>query len=63
MAHQYDITYQNSADHANVDVLSKVPVKDDKNLATELPISYFPYTDDLPVSAQEISADTQKEPV
>ena len=63
MAHQYDIIYCKSADHANADVLSRFPVKDDKNLATELPINYFSYTDDLPVSAQEISAETRKNPV
>ena len=45
MAHQYDIIYRKSADHANADVLSRFPKKNDKNLATELPINYFSYTD------------------
>ena len=36
---------------------------DEQNLATELPINYFTYTDDLPVSAQDIRAETLKDPV
>ena len=36
---------------------------DKQNLATELPINYFTYTDDLPVSAQDIRAETLKDPV
>ena len=54
MAHQYNIIYRKSANHANADVLSRFPMKDDKNLATELTINYFFYTDDLSVSAQRL---------
>ena len=63
MGHQYDIINRKSADYANVYVLSRFPAKDVNNLATELPINYFSYTDDLPVSAQEISAKTRKDQV
>ena len=63
MAHQYDIKYRKSADHANADVLSRFPVKKESKLATELPVNYFTYTNSMPVSAKEISEETRKDVV
>ena len=44
-------------------MLSRFPVENYENLATELPVNYFTYTNDLPVSAQDICAKTLKDPV
>ena len=61
MAHQYEIKYRKSTEHANADVLSRFPVKKDSRLASELPVNYFTYTNDMPLSAKEISEETRKD--
>ena len=62
MAYQYSILYRRSEDHTNADVLSRFPVAG-FTLATELRVNYFIYTNDLPITAQQISAETRKDRV
>ena len=54
--------YRRSEDHTNADVLSRFPVAG-STLATELRVNYFTYTNDLPITAQQISAETRKDRV
>ena len=61
MAHQYDIRFRKSDEHANADMLSRLPTEDSENLATELSINYFSITDDLPISATDICTETKKD--
>ena len=59
MAYQYSIQYRRSEDHTNVDVISRFPVAG-STLATELRVNYFTYTNDLPITTQQISEDMRK---
>ncbi|XP_030838252.1 uncharacterized protein K02A2.6-like [Strongylocentrotus purpuratus] len=61
MAHQYEIKYRKSTEHANADVLSRFPVKKESRLASELPVNYFTYTNAMPLSAKDISEETRKD--
>ena len=61
MGHQYDIRYRRSADHANANVLSRFIFHSEVKLVRELPVSYFTYTDDLPVSAWRVRKETLKD--
>ncbi len=62
-AHNYKIEYRSSAEHANADTFSCLPLEDDSEVATELEINYFSYMDELPISAKQIAEGTRKDPV
>jgi hypothetical protein len=65
MAHQYDIQYRKSADHANCDTLSRLPldVQESDAEARESPIYFASRVDDLPVTARDIASATRTDPV
>ncbi|XP_048257829.1 uncharacterized protein K02A2.6-like [Haliotis rufescens] len=60
MAHDYEIRYRRSEDHANADGLSRLPGNDDPE-TIEAKINYFSNVINLPVSA--IAQATRKDPV
>ena len=62
-AYNYDIRYRKSADHANADGMSRLPVQSDLGSASEEDVFQFSYVNELPVSSQNISEATRKNPI
>ncbi len=62
MAHNYEIRYRRSEDHGNADCLSRLPWES-STLATEAKINYVDYTENIPLSADQIAEATRKEVV
>jgi len=63
-AHQYDIEYRSTHDHANADALSRLPINStaDYQSYIEEDIYNVSLVVDLPVNASEIAKATQKDP-
>ena len=60
MSYQYRISEENG----NADMLSRFPEQaGEKPFASELPINYFSWVGELPVTANEIKEETRKDPV
>lgn len=63
-AYQYDIEYRRSADHANADAMSRLPLDSgSEGEAAEDEVYHFSYIDELPVGHQEIREATRKDPI
>ncbi len=62
MAHDYDIRYRKSEDHANADGLSRLPGKEDPE-TIEAQINYFTNVNSLPISSSDVAKATRKDPV
>ncbi len=64
-AHQYDIEYRSTHDHANADALSRLPINSatDHQYYIEEQIYNVSLVTDLPVNATEIAKATQKDHV
>ena len=63
MGHDYTIEYRKSADHGNVDMLSRFPDGRVPNETLELPINHFSYVDDLPVTSSDVRRETASDKV
>jgi hypothetical protein len=63
MAHDYELRFKSSKDHANCDGLSRLPAGTDNYLAQELPVNYFSFVDELPIEAKHIASASRNDPV
>ena len=61
-AYQYHLEFRTTDEHANADLLSRLPLPDECSIATEEPI--FQVTlDKLPLTSQQIADGTRKDPI
>lgn len=63
MAYDYEMEYRQAADHANAEALSRLPSKVEGGTAEEGKFFYFSMMEDLPVKANYIAHNTNKDPV
>ena len=61
-AYNYQVEYRSSAEHANVDALSRLPC-DNSPMKEEAEMLFFSGLDELPVNSKDISRDTRGDPV
>ena len=61
--YQYSIRYRSSSKNANVDSLSRLPLKQKAKIDVDENYIFHTYEDSLPVTAQKIAKIVQKDPV
>ena len=62
---EYDLKFRRTTEHANADVLSRLPLKDTSQDAKTLPelVLLVDHLNDSPVSAEQIKKATRQDPV
>ena len=63
MAYNYSIVHREGKLHSNVDMLSRFPNDKEHMCAEELKVNFFSYTDQLPISCDDIAMETAKDSI
>ena len=62
-AYDYELEFRVTQDHVNADMLSRPPLEEGDETATEEPVFHTTVLEELPVMAEQIAELTRKDPV
>ena len=62
-AYDYELEFRVTQDHANADMLSRLPLEEGDETATGEPVFHTTVLQELPVTAEQIAELTRKDPV
>ena len=61
--YEYDLEFRSTKEHANADMLSRLPLQEEDRTATEEAVFHTTAIEDLPVTAEQIAEHTRKDPI